>query len=180
MNELPTIDGYTLTHLTPENGPLMQALAERCADYFELVTGCPPGPAEAQALFTALPAGKGYEDKMVIGVFASSHELVGVLDVVRDYPELGKWYLGLLMLEPARRGQGLGERLYRAFEQWAAASGARAIRLSVAGQNGRAYRFWRRLGFVELERRPPARFGAKESVMIIMERALPIAITSDR
>jgi ribosomal protein S18 acetylase RimI-like enzyme len=47
---------------------------------------------------------------------------------------------------------------------------AESVRLTVAEQNERAYRFWQRLGFREIERRPPEMFGAKESVFIVMRR----------
>jgi GNAT superfamily N-acetyltransferase len=153
---LPPLEGYTLAALSPTEEPLVQALCERCADYIELVAGLPPSPELARDLHTLLPAGKGYEDKILIGIFAGPAELVGLLDAVRDYPTQGVWFLGLLLLEPARRGQGLGEKLYRAFEGWAKAS-----------------RFWQRLGFEEIERRPPEVFGAKESIFILMSRTLP-------
>lgn len=78
--------GYSIRVLEAKDGPTVQALCERCADYFELVTGLPPGPAEAQSLFIELPEGKGYEDKLLMGIFASSGDLVGVLAVIGDYP----------------------------------------------------------------------------------------------
>ncbi len=170
---LPPLEGYTLAALSPTEEPLVKALCERCADYIELVAGLPPSPELARDLYTLLPAGKGYEDKILIGIFAGPAELVGLLDAVRDYPTQGVWFLGLLLLEPARRGQGLGEKIYRTFEGWAKTLGAQSIRLSVAQQNEKASRFWQRLGFEEIERRPPEVFGAKESIFILMSRTLP-------
>ncbi len=169
---LSTIEGYPLAYLTPEHGPLVQELCERCADAIELVMGVPPGPAEAQSLYIDLPEGKGYEDKLLLGVFAGPDELIGMLDAVRDYPAPGEWRLGVLMFDPAHRGQGLGTRIVRAFERWAAAAGARAIQLTVAQQCEAAYRFWQRLGYQEREWQPPQRFGARASVFIVMRRAL--------
>jgi hypothetical protein len=58
------------------------------------------------------------EGKFLIGIFARPEELSGVLDVIRDYPTQGEWWLGVLMLEPARRGEGLCEGVCRAVEQW--------------------------------------------------------------
>ena len=167
---LPPLEGYRLATLSPTEEPLVQALLERCADYIELVAGLSPSPELTHDLYTLLPAGKGDEDKILLGIFAGPGELVGLLDAVRDYPAHGVWFLGLLLLEPARRGQGLGEKIYRAFEQWAKILEAQSICLSVAQQNEQAYRFWQRLGFEEIERRPPELFGAKESIFILMER----------
>lgn len=162
--------GYTVRPLTPDDGDDLQALCERCADYFELISGLPPGPSEAQSLFFGLPEGKGYEDKFVIGVFDTQGHLVGVLDVIRDYPEAGIWHIGLLLLEPVQRQRGLGTAVYRAFEQWAGASGAQRIRLGVAEQNKAAFRFWHRLGFDMVEKRPPKPWGNKAVVIIVMQK----------
>ncbi len=167
----PSVDGYSLAVLTPEDGPLAQHLCERCADYSEMLMGVPPGPAEAQSLYMALPDGKTYEDKILLGIFAGSEDLAGVLDAVRNFPGSGAWWLGALLLDPARRGQGLGTRVYRAFEQWAASCGAQAILLTVVEQNEASYRFWQRLGFAD-QGRATRRFGARESVFITMRRAL--------
>jgi GNAT superfamily N-acetyltransferase len=169
---LPIDERYTLVALTPDDGPEVQALLERSADYSELVMGLPPGPAEAQSLYIDLPEGTGYEDKLLLGVFTGEHRLVGALDAVRDHPERGEWWIGLLLLEPEQRSHGLGERIYHVFERWAGARGAQGIRLAVLEQNVKAERFWRRLGFDELERKPPHRLGALMSVPIVMRREL--------
>ena len=58
-------------YLQSEDGPIVQALPERCADYFEIVTGLLPGPAEAQSLFTDLPPDKTYADK-ILSVYSIS------------------------------------------------------------------------------------------------------------
>lgn len=79
--------------------------------------------------------------------------------------------LSILQLRPSLF-LGLGEKFYRAFEGWANNLGAKEIRLSVAEQNESASRFWQRLGFLELERRPPELFGTKESIFILMSRIL--------
>jgi GNAT superfamily N-acetyltransferase len=172
---LPTIgDDYSLRFLVADDGTAVQDLCERCADYLQLITGLPPGPAEAQSLFVALPEGSSYDDKALIGVFvAPDVELIGVIDAVRDAPEPGEWWLGALLLDPAHRHHGLGTRLIHALETWVAALGGRAIYLSVVEQNTQALAFWRRLGFVEVERHQPQLFGVRESVAIVF-RSLPL------
>ena len=171
---LPTIgDGYTLRYLTEDDGAAIQQLCERCDDYFDLITGLPPGSAEAQSLFIALPEGSGYEDKALLGVFmAPDDTLIGVIDIVRDAPELGEWWLGALLLDPAHRNHGLGTRLVAALEAWMAAQGARSVRVSVLEQNTRALAFWQRQGYAEITREPPHVLGAKESIAIILRHPL--------
>lgn len=181
---LPALEGYSFTYLTPQELPLVQTFCEQCAREIEQSTylqpglslehvlGLPPGPAMAQELAHALPAGKGYEDKLLMGIFARPDHLIGLLDVIRDYPVQGEWWLGLLMLEPAQRGQGLGEKICRAFEQWAKDAGARYLRLVVSVQNRRGHQFWQRLGFEELERRARKLADGQDSEAIIMGHPL--------
>jgi hypothetical protein len=83
----------------------LQAFYEGCRDYFELVTGQPPGPNEARPP----PRRAAREDarrQFVIGLFDAPGHLVGVLDVIRDFPKASEWYLGLLLFEPRLRGTG--------------------------------------------------------------------------
>jgi ribosomal protein S18 acetylase RimI-like enzyme len=127
--------------------PELQALHEECRDYLELVTGEPPGPDEAERLLRELPRGRKPEDKFVIGLFDAPGHLLGVLDVIRDYPRRAEWYLGLLLFGPSSRGRGLGERVYRRLEEWVRAEGGKAIHLIVQEQNPRAIEFWKRMGF---------------------------------
>jgi GNAT superfamily N-acetyltransferase len=166
---------YTVSPLTAEDGQEVQALMERCSDHAELTMGLLPGPAEAQSLYAQLPEGKDYDDKILLGIYTAERQLVGVLDAVRDYPEPGEWYIGLLLLEPAQRRHGLGERVYRAFERWAASQGAQGIRLAVVEQNVDGERFWRRLGFTEIRRTAPQRLGVRDNVMIVMRRPVSAA-----
>jgi ribosomal protein S18 acetylase RimI-like enzyme len=126
----------------------LQAFYESCRDYFELVTGQPPGPEEAAELLRAVPKGKTHDDKFVIGLFDAPGHLVGVLDVIRDFPRRAEWYLGLLLFEPRLRGNRLGDRVYHRLEEWIRAQNGSAIHLVVEEVNPGALRFWERMGFV--------------------------------
>lgn len=126
----------------------LQGFLDRCSEYFELVTGQPPGPREAADLLRALPRGKTRDDKFVLGLFDAPGHLIGVLDVIRDFPRPREWFLGLLMFEPTLRGKKLGDRVFRRLEDWIRAHGGTAIHLVVEEVNPGALRFWQRMGFV--------------------------------
>jgi ribosomal protein S18 acetylase RimI-like enzyme len=164
-----TVDCYA-SLLSAEDGKRLQSLCERCADYYELVEGNPPNSAAAQSLFYAVPDGKGSDDKLLIGLFTITDQLIGVVDIIRDYPEDRTWYVGLLLIEPAYRSKGIGTVVYRALEDWAVSCGARQIRLSVLEENERAYSFWEQIGFEEIERQGSKMFGDKEHRVIVMKR----------
>lgn len=171
MNSLFRTENFTALELTAEYGEQLQALCERCTDYSEMIDGKPPNSAAAQNLFYALPNGKDYCDKFLIGIF-NSDKLIGVIDVIRDYPEKDIWFIGLLMLEPEQRGKSIGARIMESFGDWSFGLGARLLRLSVAEENIRALNFWRRIGFKETGVRLQKKFGNKEHTMVVMSRRL--------
>jgi len=77
--------------------------------------------------------------------------------VLRPYSELeddGSLYLSGLALRPEMRGRGLGAQLMAATEARAAALGLPRVSLICFERNAGAMRFYRRLGYRELDRRP--------------------------
>ena len=77
-----TFQDCTATPLHPEDTATLQRLLEDCADYFELVNGCPPADRAAQELFEDKPTTKTLADKFILGLWESAGKLVGVLDTM--------------------------------------------------------------------------------------------------
>ena len=151
--------------------PDLQEFYEQCREYFDLVTGEPPGPEEAAELLRSVPRGKSLDDKFVIGFFDAPGHMVGVLDVIRDYPGDGDWYIGQLLFGPSSRGRHLGERVHRRLEEWVRAEGGSALHLIVQQQNPGALRFWQRMGF-EVRGMGRQILKRREQVFIRMTREL--------
>ena len=162
------IPGYQVRLLGNETLPALQGLLERCGDYIQLVTGSLPSSKAAENTLADCPPGRSCEDKAVIGVYNDEGSLVGVLDVVRDYPTDDCWWVGLLLVEPTLRSRGLGRRIFQAFEQWVGQLGAKYILLGVVEDNERAFQFWQSLGFEVVEKQLPSQFGEKEHIVITM------------
>jgi GNAT superfamily N-acetyltransferase len=166
------IDGVEVRRLGTDDAAAVQRLYERCTDFHELAEGMPTRPAAGAEEIEALPPGKMSTDKHVFGIVAADGELAGYVDLVRDYPGRGEWWLSLLMLDPAARGAGLGSRIVRGAAEWAAARGARALLLGVLEQNPRAERFWQRQGFAEVDRQPYTSDTGRPSRIVVMRRTL--------
>lgn len=165
------VPGLAAGRLRPADEAELQAFYEECRDYVELVTGAPPGAGEARALLSALPPRKTLADKYVFGFREPGGRLVGVLDLIRDYPRPREWYLSLLLFGPGSRGKRHGEGVYRWVTGWLAAEGARAIHLIVTEDNPGAIRFWRRVGF-QVQGMGTQIQGSKESVFLRMTHRL--------
>src|SRR5262249_32429932 len=127
----------------------LQGVLEAAPTYFHSVTGMPPGKAEAQSTFTALPPDKTYQDKFVYGFYAGS-AMIGCADVIRGYPTRDKAVIGLLLLAEAWQRQGLGRAFAALIEQaiadWREIT---TLRLGVVKTNAGAMAFWRKLGYCE-------------------------------
>lgn len=155
----------------PAEMAALQAVLEAAPRYFEAVCGGPPGPAEAQSTFTALPPGKSYDDKRVYGLFAGQ-AMIGVADVVRGWNAPDKAIIGLLLLAEGWQRRGIGRVFAALIEQailaWPEVA---ALRVGVVASNPGALAFWRRLGFHETgEVRPAAAPFVAE--IVILEKPL--------
>jgi GNAT superfamily N-acetyltransferase len=137
-----------------EDGERLQTLFGECADWYERAFGHPPFPAEAQSAFLSGLEQVGPDDKYLVGAFrhqaerteaertgitqaqgddsdneAADLRLVGVLDSIRGYPKPGWWTVGLLLVTPTARRQGVGSRLLRALERECIRWGAVGLRV---------------------------------------------------
>ncbi|WP_340644648.1 GNAT family N-acetyltransferase [Phenylobacterium sp.] len=145
--DLPAVEGAQLALISGSAVEELQVLLERCEDFEILVTGHPPDLYAAQALLTDAPPDHPLRDKFVIGVW-TDQGLTAAVELLRDFPERHVWYLGLLLVAPEARGQGLGERILAALKPWIINQEGRALRLIVQDQNPAALGFWTRQGFV--------------------------------
>lgn len=143
--EATTTGDVSLRELAAPDLDELQALFERCVDYFELHEGRATTPTEARDEWSAVPDGTPRSQKHVVGLFAP--DLAGVVEVVRDWPRPATWNIGLLLLDPGVRRRGLGTRALAAVDAWARRTGADRLRITVNTANTGGLAFWRRHGF---------------------------------
>lgn len=124
----------------------LDALLVRCDEFIRLNEGHEPGPGDGRLLLDERPEQAPDVEKLVLGLFDGPC-LVGVIDLLKDFPAPGVWYLGLLLIEPARRRAGIGASLVVQLGDWISDQGGRALRLAVLDQNAAGHRFWARQGF---------------------------------
>lgn len=150
-----------LSRLAPSDAPALQRLYERCIDFAMLSAGEPAGPTAAHDEFTSVPPGVPLSRKRMEGILGDRGEWLGLMVSLEDYPQSDTWYIGLLLLDPAVRGRGIGSFVLREWEQAAAAAGAHSAELSVLTDNTAALQFWQRHGYETVATLPARRFGSK-------------------
>ena len=125
----------------------LQRVIEDAPTYAELVTGLPPGPADAQSTYTILPEGKFYKDKFVLGAYRWG-TMVGFADLIRGYPDPTTAYLGVLVISEKHQRRGIGRAVFELLEGLVRSWGTcDRIRLAVVRTNERVVPFWESLGF---------------------------------
>ena len=149
LKELFEIEQYRACFLSPENIPALDSLCYRCSDYYRMATGSPPGPDAGYELYFDLPPGKEMEDKFLLGFFNREGKMVGIVDMIRDYPVKTVNYIGLMLIDPSERRKGLGEKIIDRLLEWLKQSNVNELRLGVVRQNTSALNFWKKVGFVE-------------------------------
>lgn len=167
MNNILKINNFKTRLIDLDDKSSLQDLHNRCNDYSLIVNGKIPED-EAEKTLTGLPSAKSKDDKYVIGVFGEEAELVAALDLIKDYPEEKVWWIGLLMIDPDMRGHGLGRIIFNALKEWITQFNVEEIRLGVVERNEKAIKFWTKLGFSIIEKRPPVKFGLTEQSVIVM------------
>lgn len=163
---------YRIAPLLPEHSGMLQALFERCPDYAMLVEGEGVSPSAAQDTFEAFPPGKSLDDKFLYGVFSPQEELCCVLEGMHDYPEAGVWWIGLLLIDPAVRRHGLGQRLVQLFCEQVRSKKGNAVMLGVVEENQSGLNFWNRQGFKLVRTTEPRMFGKKIQRVFVMRKTV--------
>lgn len=137
----------TLRPLSPEDAPALQAVYDRCADYFRLASGgalgeAPPGQAQHDLAEAAQDDGR-----YLLGIYLAE-EMVGVIDLRLADPGPYDVRLGLVALAQPYRRQGLGRWALRILEEWLRrATPTEAVVVAVAANDYASQAFFRACGY---------------------------------
>jgi ribosomal protein S18 acetylase RimI-like enzyme len=160
---------YSIRELIPSDEPVLQGLLEDCQDYNLLSDGQPTQPQAARDLMTDTPPGRSVEDKLVFGIWDQQF-LVGVIDLLKDYPQVGNWWIGLLLLSPSNRQSKLGQATLDWIESLCQNHDIGLIQLGVFAENIAGLSFWQKVGFREVSRKEGYASGLKSHTVIVMEK----------
>lgn len=122
------------------------ALYRKAADYWLLADRRAPDRQKAADFFTDGPPGCDPGASWRLGAFQDG-ALIGVAELSFGFPQAGDAYLGLMLLDPAARGSGLGVTLLADITARARAAHAPNLYLAVLQANPRGRAFWQREGF---------------------------------
>jgi GNAT superfamily N-acetyltransferase len=158
---------YNIRRLSGDDDTDVQMLCERCSDFFELIEGRLPEKYAGNSILFELPPCKELKDKYVFGVYNEKDVIIAVIDMIKDYKVTGEWIIGLLMIDPSERGNGLGRELHKFILNWVSEENGSRLRIGVVEENHRGYKFWCKMGYAEVDR-VKSIYGNKEHTVIVM------------
>lgn len=138
---------YEMKPISIDEIKIVEDLCQKCSDYFIIQEGISLFKENAKEIFESIPPNKSYKDKHIFGIFKNEKQLVGIIDIVKDFPIDGEWMLGLMVIEPSERSNGLGKIMHEKLVLWAASLGAKSFRIGVIKDNCKGYKFWYSLGY---------------------------------
>lgn len=133
-----------LRPLSESDTARLQAVYQEASDYFERTLGYPPPPEQARHELTEAAADEG---RYLLGIYLEER-MIGVLDLRLADPGPFDVRLGLLLLTPDCRRQGLGSWALRILEEWLRkATPTEAVVLTVLAHDYAAQSFFRAHGY---------------------------------
>jgi GNAT superfamily N-acetyltransferase len=165
-------DRLVLRTLGPGDEDRLQRVFERCVDHFAALTGRPaPEPGAGAAELRASLGSPGRQVALLTRL--DTGEEVGAVGWWAGNPEPDRALLGLLMVDPAHRGQGLAREALGALEVWLAGRGIKAMRTAFQRRRLSVHPIVRALGFREMSIRDHALLGLSGAGISLWEK--PIA-----
>ncbi len=128
----------------------VEELCKECEDYFLLHNGTTHTRKDLEEIFTLLPPDKQLQDKFVLGIFYKDC-LIGIIDLIRDFPTVGQWIIGLLLLKKKERGKGIGKLIHRTLSEIVLNSSGEFLRIGVVEENINGLNFWKNLGYEKIK-----------------------------
>lgn len=121
-------------------------LCNECEDYFLMVNGAVHTMEDTEEILSALPPQKELKDKFVLGIFYRE-EMIGVIDLIKDYPVMDQWIIGLFLLKEKDRNKGIGKLVHDALIEIILRDSGKSLTLGVVKENIKGLKFWENLGY---------------------------------
>lgn len=167
-----TQENIRLVPASSDNIDVILSIYQRSPTYFHRVSGSSPTLETVQRDMVDQPKKQTASYRKEFLVLYRGPEPFGVADIHYHHPDVGIAYLGLLLIDETRWGQGLGRKAYLEIEgHIRAVSTIQLIRLGISNQND-VSGFWRKVGFKENGRTYPWRDQNRDSLVIEFEKPL--------
>ena len=175
LPDVPLMEGlaellpqWEVRPVTGDDFDAVLAMLGRCSDFFDL-SGVPITAESLREGMAELPPRCVPEQKHYVALWKDGAPWMA-LDLVEGWPRPGTMYVGLFVMAPALRRQGIGRTVMTAVLKAAKGAGYDRARLACRLDNPNGHAFWEAVGFQDL--RQSKLLGERPDPVWIMERLL--------
>jgi len=137
---------FEILAVTNQNFNQIFEVYETNQDFFMLTNGRKTTIESSINDINALPPNCNIEQKIYVSVWEKD-TIVGVLDLIEQYPEKSCFWIGLLLVHGNLHGKKIGSRIVHAIITAAKAAGYKSAQLGVIENNINGINFWYKHGF---------------------------------
>ena len=119
----------------------------------------------------SLPPGVGSEKKQ-FSLFIEQAVPIAVVDLIKGFPDDESFYLGLLLVDGEKHGQGYGSIIYASIEEEMKADGCKRGQLGVLEKNTKSILFWEKMGYRNKKKVSSSVGQEKNCAIYVMEKSL--------
>lgn len=154
--------------LSKANTNQLQEFLNAFDDFF---LSCEGKKGTAASILNACPTNKDIKkDKHILGIY-EQETLIGMIDLLQNYPTDSTWTIGYLLIHPDYRGKHIGSTLMRDLCKILKEKGILRLRCIVQDQNSKALTFWLNNGFI-ITNSIKQSLGAKINSNKVLEKTL--------
>lgn len=137
-------------------------------DFFLL---CEGEKGSAKGILKASPPSKDpLQDKFILGIY-KTEKLIGVIDLIQNYPHENVWAIGYLLIHPTCRSQGKGQSIIKTLTAIIDAQHGEKLGYIVQSQNPRALNLWKKCEFYHIDTIQET-LGSFQNTTFILEKKL--------
>ena len=147
LNEIKKdLIGYEIATITKQNFEQIFEVYDTNQDFFLLVQGKKATIESSIGDVDALPLNCNIDQKVYISIW-QDYKVVGILDLIKEYPEQTSFWIGLLLIHGSLHGEKIGNRIVDAVLNAAKIAGYKSAQLGVIESNIKGIAFWQKHGF---------------------------------
>ena len=126
-----------------------EAILALCLENTQYYRYCGKQPSRELVLqdLHITPPGKDTSSKYYVG-FYEGDALAAVMDLIEEYPDEDRCYIGFFMMNRRLQGRQIGSRIIREVFRYLKEAGFTALRLAIDKGNPQSTHFWKKNGFL--------------------------------
>ncbi|MFN4150354.1 MAG: GNAT family N-acetyltransferase [Candidatus Sericytochromatia bacterium] len=133
---------YSSRYLDHSDYSDIQIAINKCSDVFKNIIKTP------EDILDSFPDKIISQDKFLVGLFDPDEKIIGLINIIKDFPNEYSWFIDIFVLSSENRNQGLGKVIFDDIEEWVLDLNAKSFIIDIS-KSINSKSFFKTLGFRE-------------------------------